>query len=142
MYSKLKTDELSFNMIKTEALLYLVNSMTKPEKKAFMIASDNKKVSNYLKLYNLIIKESEISAESLRAKYESLYKGASFDTSVNYLYKVLLDTMLELRKEQDSYYSLFDKIMKARILFEKTLYKESVDWLHNDMNSAKENDNY
>ena len=82
-------------MIKTEALLYLVNSMTKPEKKAFMIASDNKKVSNYLKLYNLIIKESEISAESLRAKYESLYKGASFDTSVNYLYKVLLDTMLE-----------------------------------------------
>lgn len=81
-----------------------------------MIASDNKKVSNYLKLYNLIIKESEISAESLRAKYESLYKGASFDTSVNYLYKVLLDTMLELRKEQDSYYSLFDKIMKARIL--------------------------
>ena len=82
-------------MIKTEALLYLVNSMTKPEKKAFMIASDNKKVSNYLKLYNLINKESEISAESLRSKYESLYKGASFDTSVNYLYKILLDTMLE-----------------------------------------------
>jgi len=142
VYSKLKTDELSFNMIKTEALLYLVNSMTKPEKKAFMIASDNKKVSNYLKLYNLIIKESEISAESLRAKYESLYKGASFDTSVNYLYKVLLDTMLELRKEQDSYYSLFDKIMKARILFEKSLYKECFDLLHKVMNSAKEMENY
>ncbi|MBK9104307.1 MAG: hypothetical protein IPL92_06995 [Saprospiraceae bacterium] len=73
-------------MIKTEALLYLVNSMTKPEKKAFMVAADNKKVSNYLKLYHLIIKDSEITADALRDSYEALYKGASFDTSVNYLY--------------------------------------------------------
>lgn len=129
-------------MIKTEALLYLVNSMTKPEKKAFMIASDNKKLSNYLKLYNLINKENEISAEVLRTKYETLYQGASFDTSVNYLYKVVLDTMLELRREQDSYYSLFDKILKARILFEKSLYKECFDLLHKVMTSAKEFENY
>jgi hypothetical protein len=129
-------------MIKTEALLYLVNSMTKPEKKAFMIASDNKKLSNYLKLYYLIIKENEISSDALRSAYETLYKGASFDTSVNYLYRVILDTMLELRKEQDSYYSLFDKILKARILFEKSLYKECFDLLHKVMTSAKEFENY
>lgn len=129
-------------MIKTEALLYLVNSMTKPEKKAFMVAADNKKVSNYLKLYHLIIKDSEITADALRDSYEALYKGASFDTSVNYLYKVLLDTMLELRKEQDSYYSLFDKILKARILFEKSLYKECFDLLHKVMNSARAFENY
>ncbi len=129
-------------MIKTEALLYLVNSMTKPEKKAFKIASESKRVSNYLKLYNLIVKDNEITAEALRAKYVSLYQGASFDTSVNYLYKVLLDTMLELRKEQDSYYSLFDKILKARILFEKSLYKECFDLLHKVMATAKEFENY
>ncbi len=129
-------------MIKTEALLYLVSSMTKSEKKAFIIASDGKKESNYLKLYNLIVKDATITSVSLRIKYESLCKGASFNTSVNYLYKILLDTMLLLRKDQDSYYSLFDKILKARILFEKSLYKECFDLLHKVMASAKDSENY
>ncbi len=129
-------------MIKTEALLYLVNSMTKPEKKAFMLTADSARVSNYLKLYTLIVKDKEISVDSLRAKFESACAGASFDTAVNYLYKILLDTMLELRKEQDSYYSLFDKIMKARILFEKSLYQECFDLLHKVMENAKAFENY
>ena len=129
-------------MIKTEALLYLVNSMTKPEKKAFKTASTSLKVPNYIKLYTLIDKDKNITSDSLKARYLALYKGAAFDTSVNYLYKILLNTMLELRKEQDSYYSLFDKILKARILFEKSLYKECFDLLHKVMASAKAFENY
>lgn len=129
-------------MIKTDALLYLINSMTKPEKKAFVLATDKEKKPNYLKLYMLITKSSDITADDLRSRFEAQNKGASFDTSVNYLYKVLLDTMLELRKEQDSYYALFDKILKARILFEKSLYKECVDLLHKVMDSAREYENY
>lgn len=129
-------------MIKTEALLYLVNSMTKPEKKAFKLATERTKESNYQKLYDLIVKDKDVTVDALRTKYTTLYPGASFDTSVAYLHKVLLDTMLELRKEQDSYYSLFDKIMKARILFEKSLYKECFDLLHKVMASARQYENY
>jgi len=115
-------------MIKSEALIYLVNSMTTPEKKVFKIAKASS-TANYSVLYTLIIKDKNINAESLRANYLSLNKGASFETSVNYLYELLLNTMLELRKEQDVYYQLFDKISKARILFEKSLYKECFNML-------------
>ena len=115
-------------MIKSEALIYLVNSMTTPEKKVFKIAKASS-TANYSVLYTLIIRDKNINAESLRANYLSLNKGASFETSVNYLYELLLNTMLELRKEQDVYYQLFDKISKARILFEKSLYKECFNML-------------
>lgn len=129
-------------MIKSEALIYLVNSMTKPEKKAFKVASLNSKVPYYVKLYNLIIHDKNVTADSLKAKFQSQHKGASFETSVNYLYKILLNTMLELRNEQDSYYSLFDKILKARILFEKSLYKECFDLLNKVKASATAFENY
>ncbi len=129
-------------MIRSEALIYLVNSMTKPEKKAFKMATLGLKVPNYVKLYNQIINDKNVSAESLKTKYMALQKGASFDTSVNYLYKILLNTMLELRNEQDSYYFLFDKILKARILFEKSLYKECFDLLNKVKASATAFENY
>lgn len=116
--------------------------MTKPEKKAFKMASIHPKVPNYVKLYNLIIRDKSTTANSLKGKYLSAYKGASFDTAVNYLYRVLLNIMLELRKDQDSYYSLFDKILKARILFEKSLYKECFDLLDKVKSSAASFENY
>ena len=129
-------------MIKSEALIYLVNSMTRPEKKAFKIATQQTRAPYYVKLYNLIVKEKNVTADLLKTRFSTLYKGVTFETSVNYLYKILLNTMLELRNEQDSYYSLFDKILKARILFEKSLYKECFDLLDKAKASAAANENY
>src|SRR6187549_2666664 len=115
-------------MSKSAALISLINSMSKPEKKAFKMASARShSVPHYMSLYNLLSKDKAVTADSLRVQYLKLHSGASFDTTVKYLYKILLDTMLELRKEQDSYYSLFDKILKARILFEKSLFEECFD---------------
>ncbi len=129
-------------MIKSEALIYLVNSMTKPEKKAFKIASINTRVPFYVKLYKLLINDKNATADSIKIKFQSQYKGVSFETSVNYLYKILLNTMLELRNEQDNYYSLFNKILKARILYEKSLYKECFDLLNRVKTSAAAFENY
>ena len=130
-------------MLKSEALISLIHSMSKPEKKAFHIASTTEgNAPNYTRLYNLIRKDRNITADALRTKYVSLRIGASYDTTVKYLYKVLLNNMLDLRTEQDSYYSLFDKILKARILFEKSLFEECFDLLHKVMASAKKLENY
>jgi len=130
-------------MLKSSALISLVSSMSKPEKKTFtMSSSHSHSIPNYISLYNLIDKDKTISPDSLRTKYLKLHTGASFDTTVKYLYKILLNTMLELRKEQDSYYSLFDKILKARILFEKSLFEECFDLLHKVIASARRLENY
>lgn len=130
-------------MLKSSALISLIHSMTKPEKKAFHVATPrSESVPHYIRLYTLVSKDKTITPEILRTKYLKLYKGSSFDTAVKYLYKILLDTMLELRTEQDSYYSLFDKILKARILFEKSLFEECFDLLEKVIANARKFENY
>ena len=130
-------------MIKSEALIFLVNSMSKPEKKAFTIASSGSASSpGYLKMYQLIIKDLSNSSESLRLRFTAICPDVSYDTTVKYLYKRLLDSMLELREEQDGYYCLYNKILKARILFEKSLFKECFSLLHQVINKARELENY
>jgi hypothetical protein len=118
-------------MIKTEALLVLVNSLTKAEKKAFKIVSQRYKViPGYLSLFNIICKKRDISVSELKKDFLLNNRKTSFDITVNYLYKILLDTLLDLRKEQDSYYLLFNSIMKARILFEKSLFEDCFNLLN------------
>src|SRR5690349_23754498 len=130
-------------MLKSSALISLIQSMSKPEKKAFKLAAPRTgSVPHYMSLYNLISKDKGITPELMRSKYLKQHSGASFDTTVKYLYKVLLDTMLDLRTEQDSYYSLFDKVLKARILFEKSLFEECFDLLHKVIASARKQENY
>lgn len=129
-------------MIKSEALIYLVNSMTKPEKKAFRIATDSSDGAYYLQLYDLIDSNKEITSEQLKEEFSIKLPKASFDTSATHLYKTLLNTMLDLRKDQDSYYSLFDMILKARILFEKSLYQECFDTLKKVKKNATKYENY
>jgi hypothetical protein len=130
-------------MIKSEALIFLINSMSKPEKKAFTIASSGSGIiPDYLKMYQIIIKDKSISPESLRKVFMKSSPGASYDTTIKYLYKWLLDIMLELREEQDGYYSLYNKILKARILFEKSLFKECFNLLQKVIEKAKELENY
>lgn len=130
-------------MLKSSALISLIQSMSKPEKKAFRMAAPRTGlVPHYMSLYNLISKDKTITSELVRIKFLKQHSGASFDTTVKYLYTVLLDTMLELRTEQDSYYSLFDKILKARILFEKSLFEDCFDLLQKVIVTARKLENY
>jgi hypothetical protein len=130
-------------MLKAASIISLVNSMTKPEKKAFKLASSMRdEVPYYLSLYSIIDKDKSITPETLREKFNKEHPHSAFDSAVTYLNKVLLDIMLDLRTEQDSYYSLFDKILKARILYEKSLFEESFDLLQKVITSARKQENY
>jgi hypothetical protein len=130
-------------MLKTEALVFLVNSMTQHEKKAFKISSQQRKTSTaYLSLFNIISKNRIAGSDSVKIEFLANNRKASFDASVKYLYKILLDTLLDLRKEQDSYYTLFNSIMKARVLFEKSLFENCFELLEKIKADAKKFENY
>jgi tetratricopeptide (TPR) repeat protein len=130
-------------MLKSDALIFLVNSMTRTELKAFRIASlRHKTVPGYLKLFDIISKNRSTGADSMRNQFISESIGKSFNTAVNYLYRIILDTLLELRREQDSYYALFNQIMKAKILFEKSLFEDSFDLLKKVIEDSKRLENY
>ncbi|MCU0370610.1 MAG: hypothetical protein MUC31_04275, partial [Bacteroidales bacterium] len=130
-------------MTKFQSLLLLIHSMTLAEKKAFRIRSNRKNVvPDYLTLYDQIENGREASVPSLRSEFLAKRPGASFETTVRYLYELLMETMLELRKEQDSFYHLFNKIMKARVLFEKSLYDECFELLDYVIRLAGKYENY
>ncbi len=130
-------------MTKLQSLLLLIHSMTLSEKKAFKIKSARKKVvPDYIILYDTIEKSGEKTTSSLRDEFMHIRPGASFETTVRYLYELILESMLELRKEQDSFYNLFNKILKARILYEKSLFDECFEILSYVIVHAEKYENY
>jgi hypothetical protein len=117
--------------------------MTLAEKRTFRVQScQTKNKPNYIVLYDIIEKDSTLPSDELRIRFLGELPGASFETSAKYLFELILHTMLELRQEQDSFYDLFNKILKARILYEKSLFGECFDLLNNVMLQAEKYENY
>jgi hypothetical protein len=113
-------------MTQPEALILLVSSLTKSEKKKF---TSTRRETDYTVLFNIIEQGKNITVKDLKQKFGEKRKNGKFNSAVTYLYKVLLDDLLELRQNQDNHYHLFNKIMKARIMFEKSLLEEALDML-------------
>lgn len=127
-------------MTKLESLIYLINSLTKAEKKSIS-SSLLSSTSNFEKLYNIILKKKSSTADSVQKEYDTACKGTSLETSVIYLHNFLLNRILDLRKNQDLNFLLFDNISKARILFEKSLYKECFKILKKTKSLALKHEN-
>src|SRR5690606_30816692 len=51
------------------------------------------------------------------------------------------DSLLALRESQDSHYSLFNQILKSRILFEKSLFEEAISLLEQVKRKARHQEN-
>jgi hypothetical protein len=130
-------------MSKLQSLVLLTHSMSLAEKKAFRIRSlRNKAKPDYIILYDIIEKNRELPTSSLLSEYLKVRPGASIETTIKYLYELLLDSMLEIKKEQDSFYFLFNKILKARILYEKSLFDECFELLGDIIKHAEKYENY
>lgn len=130
-------------MLKTESLILLVNSLSRSEKKTFSLSSKRyKKLPDYFVLYDLINRNKNIDPFELKNKFQSKCKDSSFDSSVKYLYDILLDSILTLKTEQDNYFLLLNKILKAKILFEKSLFEEGFSVLNNVITSSEKLENY
>ena len=116
-------------MTKSEALILLVNSMTKAEKRSFTSNSSSGRPTDYVILFEIINKNKAIIPSALQEVFQEVQPKANFNLTVNYLYKVLLDTLLALRENNDNTTYLNNQIGKAQILFEKAIYDEALDIL-------------
>lgn len=130
-------------MTKFEALINLIHSMSQAEKKAFKSrVLKRKTIPEYMLLYEVIEERTGQTPETIKSDYLSRRQCSTFETTVKYLMGLLLDSLLDLRKEQDSFYTLFNKILKARILFEKSLFDECFELLENVKQQATTFENY
>ena len=111
-------------MLKSESLIHLINNLTKQEKKEFSLYISNKPEKDYIFLFRLIDHKKISDPEELKMSFLAAKPASSFNTVVIYLFDLLIDILTRLRTEQDSYYLLFNELLHARVLYEKSMYQE------------------
>lgn len=111
-------------MLKSESLIQLVNSLAKQEKKEFSIYTSNKEEKDYIILFRLIDEKKITDSDELKRRFLKERPASSFNTVVVYLFDLLIEILTKLRAEQDSYYMLFNELLHARVLYEKSMYSE------------------
>ncbi len=111
-------------MLKSESLINLINNLSKQEKKEFSLYISNKPEKDYIFLFRLIDDKKISDPEELKMAFLAAKPASSFNTVVIYLFDLLIDILTRLRTEQDSYYLLFNELLHARVLYEKSMYQE------------------
>ena len=111
-------------MLKSESLIHLINNLTKQEKKEFSLYISNKPEKDYIFLFRLIDDKKISDPEELKMSFLAAKPASSFNTVVIYLFDLLIYILTRLRTEQDSYYLLFNELLHARVLYEKSMYQE------------------
>lgn len=111
-------------MLKSESLIHLINNLTKQEKKEFSLYISNKPEKDYIFLFRLIDDKKISDPEELKMAFLAAKPASSFNTVVIYLFDLLIDILTRLRTEQDTYYLLFNELLHARVLYEKSMYQE------------------
>lgn len=117
-------------MSKSESLIKLINSLSRQEKREFSLYIAEKGEKDYILLYRLIDERKIGDSAELKRIFMEERPNSSFNTAVTYLLDLLIDILTSLRKEQDSYYLLFNEILKARLLYEKNMYQECFQTLN------------
>ncbi|MBU2554047.1 MAG: hypothetical protein KKF98_06265 [Bacteroidetes bacterium] len=130
-------------MSKLQSLVLLISSMTHSEKKAFSLLANRKgSKKDYLELYDTIVGNKTKDATIIRVEFLKKRPGSSMETTVRYLFDLIMKLLLDQREMQDSNFLLFNKILKARILFEKSLFDESFELLRYVILRAEKYENY
>lgn len=115
-------------MNKAISLLALIKSLSKAEKRYLKLYSNLQNgEKGYLILFELL--ENNTSIDDIYKQFCIKQKGKSFDMAVKHLYKVVLNCLVHLNKQQDIQTHIFDYISKAGILFERELLNEALSEL-------------
>ncbi len=128
-------------MAKTSSLILLVNSLSKGEKRYFKLYTALQEGSkDYLYLFLVLQKGG--SAEEIKKAFLQKKPTASYEATCKYLYKVITDCLLQLRTEQGKSTKLVVDLLKANILFEKSIYDEGFKQLQKVQTAAEKYEQY
>lgn len=117
-------------MSKFSSLTQLIHSLSKSERKKISSSlSTYDNPSDYISLYKLIDKNQFISQHEIKESFLKDRPAASFNTAVIHLFETLLTILSQLRTNQDSFFTLTNLLMNAKVLYEKSIYQECFNLL-------------
>lgn len=128
-------------MAGSNSLILLVNSLTKSEKRYFSIyASMQKGAKDYMHLFNILEKNTD--PKITKKLYAKTKPSSSYEATSKYLYKVITDCLIHVRANQEKTTRLVMSLLKANVLFEKSMPHEGFKELHKIQTAAEKNEEY
>ncbi len=126
-------------MAKSDSLIELIHSLTKAERRYFKLFTALQKGNkDYLLLFTTIDAEKDLDAA--KDSFCKKRPKASYKATRKYLYKVIIDCLLQNRTESDTTARLINGILSSRILFEKSMYEDGFKLLQKIQKNAAENE--
>lgn len=135
----------------SDDIFQLIKSLSKQEKsyfKKFASAFCDEDSSNYLKMFDLIMKQISISktGEYDESKIKTgIYSGMfqkNFSFHKNYLYNMILSSLTLYQKDNDDSITIRNLISQSKILFGKLLYNQSLKVILRAKKLAEDTDRF
>ena len=114
----------------SDKLFCLIKSMSKQEKRYFKIfASNNRKNSNYVKLFDFIAKLEEYKDEIVKEKFSKENFISQLHVTKNLLHKLILRSLTVYHAEISEESKIKELLRFVEILYHKGLYDQCVYFL-------------
>ncbi|MEO6914245.1 MAG: hypothetical protein ABI151_00150 [Chitinophagaceae bacterium] len=107
-----------------EELLNLVASLSHAEKRQFNLGK-SAGTAAYLYLFNLIDKQKYAGWQTIKEAFQKKYPSGSAESSAQYLYKLILQALVENKIKNDDAYKLVYSLLQVKILKERNLHADA-----------------
>lgn len=117
-------------MNQIERASVLISSMSKPEKRGFKLYCNTQKGDKgYMSLFDIIDSFTTEESEKIWKRFECENPGKNIKVAAEYLYKLLLDFLVQKRVERSIQARIFKQIEISKVLFERKLPHEAIEEL-------------
>lgn len=114
----------------TERASIIVSSLSKAEKRGFKLyCSTQCGEKSYLMLFDIIDNLATEEFEKIQKQFLETSKQKNMETAAGYLYKQLLNFLVQNRIEKHIQTKIYNHIQKSILLFERKLFEEAADEL-------------
>ena len=130
-------------MSSTFTAIKLINSLSGSEKRHFKLFSEKQQgEKDYQGLFDLIADQALTDTRSIAQAYQKKFPGSSLDTASRYLVKLITDSLIQSKIEKDNLFHLFQRLMRVKILQERSLAEEAHHELKKIRKKAEESQNH
>lgn len=125
---------------RSSTLFKLIQSLSKSEKRYFKLSESDSVDKKYLRLFELIDKQSVFDEEAI-LRSEPLFKRSQFSNLKGHLYSKILRSVRDFSLPSIAGVQIRELIDEAQILFNKSLYQQSAGRLKKAFSLASATDN-
>lgn len=107
------------------AVIQLIHSLSKAEKRQLKIISRRQSGrKDYIQLFDLVDKEQVFDKTTLVQKYRRKFPGSSLENTSRYLFKSIVEALIQVRTKDSPMHELVYGLLKVNILNERNLPEE------------------